>query len=124
MSFLIDPPWLYVTGRAYGRLMPDGQRPAARALGKATAGVFLVTSISLYLDRPWTRRIWEACGAQSGRDWMLRSGVLPIDYRRAGPRTHAISAALFLTYPLWLKLGERRGRRARGPGRRLGRRLG
>ena len=112
MSFLIDPPWLYATGRAYGRLMPE-RTPAARAVSKATAGVFLATSISLYLDRPWTRRIWEACRAETGRDWMLRSGVLPIDYRRAGRRTHMISAALFATYPLWLVLGERRGRRRR-----------
>ncbi len=70
MSFLIDPPWLYATGRAYGRLMPE-RTPAARAVSRATAGVFLATSISLYLDRPWTRRIWEGCRAQSGRDWML-----------------------------------------------------
>jgi hypothetical protein len=111
MSFLIDPPWLYATGRAYGRLMPDEQAPVARVVSKATAGVFLATSISLYLNRPWTRRIWEACRAQDGRDWMLRSGVLPIDHRRAGPRTHAVAAALFATYPLWLVLGERRGRR-------------
>jgi hypothetical protein len=110
MSFLIDPPWLYATGRAYGRLMPE-RTPAARAIGRVTAGAFLATSISLYLDRPWTRRIWELCRAESGRDWMLRSGVLPIDHRRAGGRTHAISAALFATYPLWLRLGEERARR-------------
>ncbi len=53
MSFLIDPPWLYATGVAYGRLMPE-RTPAARAVHTATAGAFLATSISLYLDRPWT----------------------------------------------------------------------
>jgi hypothetical protein len=111
MSFLIDPPWLYATGRAYGRLLPDEQAPAARVLSRATAGLFLGTSISLYLDLPWTRRIWEACRAQSGRDWMLNSGLLRIDYRRAGPRTHMASALIFATYPLWLWLGEKRGRR-------------
>jgi hypothetical protein len=111
MSFLIDPPWLYATGRAYGRLMPE-RTPAAQAIGSATAGVFLVTSVSLYLDRPWTRRIWEACRAQDGRDWMLNSGVFRIDHRRAGPRTHTVAALLFATYPLWLWLGERRGRAA------------
>jgi hypothetical protein len=111
MSFLIDPPWLYATGRAYGRLVPDDDAPAARLLRKATAGTFLATSISLYLNLPWTRRIWEACRARDGRDWMLRSGVLPLDARRAGPRTHATAALLFLTYPLWLRLGEKRARR-------------
>ena len=56
MSFLIDPPWLYATGRVYGQLMPE-RTPAARALHTATAGTFLLTSISLYLNRPWTRRM-------------------------------------------------------------------
>lgn len=114
MSFLIDPPWLYATGRAYGRLMPDERKPAARAVSKATAGVFLATSVSLYFDRPWTRRIWRACRAESGRDWMLNSGVLRFDFRRAGRRTHAISALIFATYPLWLKLGERAARSESG----------
>jgi hypothetical protein len=90
--------------------MPE-ETPAARAISRATVGVFLVTSVSLYLDRPWTRRIWEACRARSGRDWMLRSGVLPIDHRRADRRTHAVSALIFATYPLWLRLGEKRARR-------------
>jgi hypothetical protein len=117
MSFLIDPPWLYVTGCAYARLLPT-ETPASRALRTATAGAFLATSVSLYLDRPWTKRIWEACRADSGRDWMLNSGVLRIDHRRAGRRTHALAALLFLTYPWWLALGERgqRKRAARKPG--------
>jgi hypothetical protein len=112
VSFLIDPPWLYATGRAYGRLMPE-PTPAARALQAATAGAFLATSISLYLDRPWTRPIWRACRAESGRDWMLNSGVFGFDHRRAGAGTHAVSALLFATYPWWLLLGERTERRRR-----------
>src|SRR5271166_4595982 len=111
MSFLIDPPWLYATGRAYGRLMPD-ETPAARAVSKATLAAFLATSISLYLNCPWTRPLSRACRAEDGRDWMLNSGVLRIDHRRVKARTHALSAAIFATYPLWLWLGERR---ARGP---------
>jgi hypothetical protein len=111
VSFLIDPPWLYATGRVYGRLLPDERAPVARALHVGTATAFLVTSVSLYLDRPWTRPIWRACRARSGRDWMLRSGVLPIDHRRAGARTHLVSALIFLTYPWWLRLGELRSRR-------------
>lgn len=110
MSFLIDPPWLYATGRAYGRLMPE-QTPVARAVTGATAAVFLATSISLYLDQPWTRPIWKACRARSGRDWMLNSGVLHIDPRRAGWRTHLAAALAFATYPVWLWLGMRRARR-------------
>lgn len=110
MSFLIDPPWLYATGHLYGRAMPDESR-AAKVVEAATAGAFLATSVSLYLDLPWTRPIWRACRASSGRDWMLNSGMLKLDWRRAGPRTHLLSAAIFATYPLWLRLGLRRGRR-------------
>ena len=109
MSFLIDPPWLYATGQLYGRALPE-RTPAARVLERATAGVFLATSISLYLNRPWTRPIWKACKAQDGRDWMLNSGVFRFDHRRAGARTHAVAALLFATYPLWLRLGERAAR--------------
>lgn len=112
MSFLIDPPWLYATGRAYGEMLPSDGR-AARAVEAATVGAFLATSISLYLDLPWTTPIWRACRASSGRDWMLNSGVLKLDWRKAGPRTHLVSAAIFITYPLWLRLGLRRGRARR-----------
>jgi hypothetical protein len=91
-------------------MMPE-QGKAAKAVEAATIGAFLATSISLYLDRPWTRPIWRACRAASGRDWMLNSGVLKIDWRRAGGRTHLLSAAIFATYPLWLRLGVRRSNR-------------
>ena len=108
MSFLIDPPWLYANGRAAARVLPAEHAPKAAA---ATMAVFWATSISLYLNRPWTRPIWRACRAQDGRDWMLNSGVLRLDHRNAGGRTHAVSALLFATYPLWLWLGWRHGRR-------------
>jgi len=110
MSFLIDPPWLYATGRLYGRAMPE-KTPISGAVNAATAGVFLAISISLYLDRPWTRPIWKACRAQSGRDWMLNSGVFRFDATKAGARTHRLSAAIFATYPMWLLWGLRDARR-------------
>ncbi len=109
MSFVIDPPWLYATGQAYGRLLPEETR-ASRALHAATAGVFLVTSISLYFNRPWTRPIWERCRAQDGRDWMLNSGIFRIDHERVSWRVHALSALVFATYPWWLSRGERAAR--------------
>jgi hypothetical protein len=43
---------------------------------------------------------------------MVNSGVLRIDAERIGPRGHRIAAVLFATYPLWLWLGYRRGRRS------------
>jgi hypothetical protein len=112
MSFLIDPPWLYATGRAYGRLMPE-EALAARAISRVTLGVFLATSVSLYLDRGWTGPIWRACRAKSGRDWMLNSGLFKLEHKRVQRRTHLVSALIFTTYPLWLWLGERSGRRRR-----------
>ena len=101
MSFLIDPPWLYANGKVLARLPEKTHRPVAGA----TMAVFLATSVSLYLNRRWTKPIWEACRAEDGRDWMLNSGVFRFDHRNAGAGTHAASAAIFATYPLWLWLG-------------------
>src|SRR2546423_15620007 len=106
MSFLIDPPWLYATGRAYGRLMPE-RTPAARALHTATAGAFLATSISLYLNRPWTRGIWEACRAEDGGDWLPNSGGFKIDLRPDAWRRNSGSAMLFSPLPWSIRMGER-----------------
>ena len=114
MSFLIDAPWLYTNGQVYARVAPESaQGMTARALGAGTIAVFWLVSVALYLNRPWTQPIAKACRAENGRDWMLNSGVLRIDHRRAGPLTHGAAALLFLTYPLWLWLGWSRGRRAR-----------
>ncbi len=107
MSFLIDPPWLYANGRLTARLPERAQGPVAAV----TVGTFLVTSVSLYLNRPWTRWIWELCRARDGRDWMLNSGVLPLEHAAPPRRTHLASAALFASYPCWLWLGLRHGRR-------------
>jgi hypothetical protein len=106
MSFLIDPPWLYANGRVIAQAVPPERR---RPLALATIGVFVVTSISLYLDKGWTKPIWRLCRARSGRDWMLNSGVFKMDPDSAGTPTHAVSAAIFATYPFWLWLGLRHG---------------
>lgn len=108
MSFLIDPPWLYLNGRLIGAAAPPERR---RPLQAATMAVFWGVSIPLYLDKGWTRPIWRACRARSGRDWMLNSGVLRLEHRDPGARTHAVSAIIFLSYPLWLWLGTRHASR-------------
>ena len=59
MSFLIDPPWLYANGRAFAKLAP-ARRGTPAAAGAATIAAFWAVSISLYLERPWTRPIWRA----------------------------------------------------------------
>ena len=105
MSFLIDPPWLYANGRAIART----ERPVPLAAG--TMAVFWGVSIPLYLNAGWTQPIWRACRARSGRDWMLNSGLLSLAHDQPSRRAHAASAAIFATYPLWLWLGYRHGRR-------------
>ena len=112
MSFLIDAPWLYTNGQAYARLAPESaQDGVAKAVGAGTIAAFWIVSVSLYLNRAWTDPIAKACRAESGRDWMLNSGVFRFDHERATTRTHAASAALFASYPLFLWLGWRHGRR-------------
>lgn len=114
MSFLLDPPLLFLNGEAYARLAPaSAQGAAARAAGAATVALFWIVSVALYRNREWTRPLWRACGARDGRDWMLNSGLLRLDAERAGAATHAVSALIFATYPLWLALGYRHGRRTR-----------
>jgi hypothetical protein len=114
MSFLIDPPLLYSGGRSYARATRTLQSSRKRDLvvGATYMVVFWGISVGLYLDQGWTRPVWRMCKAQSGRDWMLNSGVFRFDWRNAGPRTHKLSAAIFATYPLWLWLGIRGGRSA------------
>jgi len=117
-SFLLDPPMLFGNGLILGRLLGDGRGSADRrsilqALEVLTIAVFWGTSISLYLNKEWTRWIWEMCGAESGRDWMLNSGVFSFDHRKTRSSTHAISAAILSTYPAWLRLGVKAGGRWR-----------
>jgi len=112
VSFLIDPPWLYANGRAYAALAPArAQGRTAAVAGAATMAAFWAVSVSLYLNRRWTKPIWEACRADDGRDWMLNSGVFRFDHRRARWPTHLLGLAIFATYPSCLRLGRRLGRK-------------
>ena len=115
MSFLVDPPLLIASGAVIeeavsSEALPEG---AATAVERTLVAVFLVTSVSLYVEAGWTRWLWRACGARSGRDWMLNSGVFGFNARRPSRGTHALSAALFATYPLWPAVGRRLVRRSR-----------
>ena len=111
MSFLIDPALLVANGAAIGRLTRSDR--SAKVAEAATLATFLGISVGLYLDKEFTRRTWERCGAETGRDWMLNSGVFAFDYHSPSRRTHAVAAGIFATYPLWLRLGTRLGRRRR-----------
>ncbi len=110
-SFLIDPPWLVSLGFLYGKVTDklikeeDKKAKVRKFLDVSTIGMFYVTSISLYFNKEWTRWLWEMCKAESGRDWMINSGVFHFDHENVTPLGHAICASLFAIYPLALKLG-------------------
>ena len=110
-SFLIDGPWLlsigWVLAKITRRFSPseEKRKKANQGLSLTTLAIFYITSISLYFNLEWTRWIWEMCKAESGRDWMINSGVFHFDHENVTPKGHAIGAAIFATYPLWLKAG-------------------
>ncbi|WP_372789651.1 hypothetical protein [Paraconexibacter sp.] len=99
MSFLLDPPLLVATGAAIERVVPD--EAAARTLSTATVATFVGVSTLLYLRAPvpGLSLLYRPFGAADGRDFMLGSGVVSFADREAGPRTHALAAAIFATYP-------------------------
>ena len=105
MSFLIDGPLLVGTGAAIGKIAND--EDSAKRLEQLTIAGFLATSVSLYMNAPWTRWIADMCKAESGRDWMINSGVFKFEHEKVSGRTHMLSAAMFATYPLWLHLGRK-----------------
>lgn len=107
MSFLLDPPLLVGTGIAIERAVPEEDRDVAEVVGLA---VFLGFSVALYNDVPGLGFFWKPFRAKGGRDFMINSGVLRCDVDSVGWKTHAVAAALFATYPLFLKLGRRLGR--------------
>ncbi|HVM39676.1 MAG TPA: hypothetical protein VM618_02715 [Acidimicrobiia bacterium] len=116
MSFLLDPPLLVANGYAIGRLAPSAG--AERVAEAALVGTFVAYSVGLYRNEEWTRPLWEACGAETGRDWMVNSGVTAFDHRNPTPTMHKVAALIFATYPIWARLGVRLGRRAVSRGRR------
>jgi hypothetical protein len=111
VSFLVDPPLLLGSGAAIEAAVTDDRQ--ARRIESAVLALFLVTSVSLYCNARWTRWLARLCGAETGRDWMLNSGVFRFDHARAGPATHVTAALIFLTYPMWIRLGRQAGGRLR-----------
>jgi hypothetical protein len=107
MSFLIDPPLLFVSGLSLGRFVPKGSLRRRLALG--ILGVFYVVSGLLYLDKlPW----WDGRRWTRGSAFMLNSGLNTRLKRRAGHDVLAV--VLFAAYPLWLWFGMELGQQARG----------
>lgn len=105
MSFLLDPPMLVASGALIERAVSDEE--TAQALQTAVATVFIAGSAALWLNAPTGRAVWRAFGEDSGRDFMVNSGVLDIDHERGGAWSHVVATAILATYPLWVRLGRR-----------------
>ena len=110
-SFLIDPLLLFIIGSfiaffaaSYAR---DNfmRRKILFWSSAATMVIFWGVSISLYFDLSWVSWMWELCGAATGRDWMLNSGIFHFNFSNPPIATHIIAGLLCATYPLWLLLG-------------------
>lgn len=109
MSFLLDPPMLIASGVLIERALPEEQRDLAEA---ATMGTFIGISFALYLDAPGLWWLWKPFKADGGHDFMVNSGVFKVDTKRGGWKTDVASCAMYATYPFFLKLGRRIGRRS------------
>ena len=114
MSFLADPPMLVAAGAASSLLPDERSRKVAEW---AVVATFVVTSASLYVNAGWTRWLWELCRAESGRDWMINSGVTHFEHERPKPAVHVLGLALFAAYPVWFRLGARAATARTGAGR-------
>jgi len=107
MSFLIDPPLLLGAGAGIEGYIADKKK--ALIIEETIAAGFVFASVSLYLNARWTKPIWKACGAESGRDWMINSGVFHFKTEELSNKAHVIAAVLFASYPLWIHLGRKIG---------------
>jgi hypothetical protein len=109
VSFVLDPPLLVASGAVIERLDLD-ERTARRA-GAATVALFVGVSAALYANAPGLRALYRPFGANSGREFMLTSGLAPVDEDAMTPARHAAALSLFAAYPLWLALGRALARR-------------
>ncbi len=112
MSFLLDPPLLFASGVLIERALPPERRDVAEA---ATMGVFFGGSFGLYNNVPGLGVLWRPFRARNGRDFMWNSGLFNVtggvNTKRAEWPLHAAAAGIFATYPFFLKLGRKLGRR-------------
>jgi hypothetical protein len=108
MSFLFDPPMLVASGVLIEQAVPEEKRDIAEA---ATLGVFFGASFGLYNNVPGLGVLWRPFRAQNGRDFMWNSGVFDVKTEQLNWPMHAAAGAMFATYPFFIKLGRRLGRR-------------
>lgn len=104
MSFVIDPPLLVASGAAIEALAGEDEATARRARA-GVVGLFVGVSLALYANLPGLGRIWRPFGSRSGREFMLTSGIAPVEESRISAAQHTAALSLFLLYPLWVRLG-------------------
>lgn len=108
MSFLFDPPLLFAAGVLIERRLPAGRRDLVEA---ATLGVFFGGSFGLYHNVPGLGALWRPFRARNGRDFMWNSGVFGVRTEKLDWPMHAAAGGIFATYPFFIKMGRRLGRR-------------
>ncbi len=101
MSFLIDPPLLFVAGFAICSFLGRSSKTVKIVLGLAVVLVFVSVSLLLYLDVlpcffPFI------CTNLSGSEFMFHSNISGI-YKKDVPQVLVI--LLFALYPLWVYAG-------------------
>lgn len=106
MSFLLDPPLLMASGALIERHVPPERRDVAEA---AVLGIFFGGSFGLYNNVPGLGLLWRPFRARNGRDFMWNSGVFGVKTEQGGWPLHAAAAAIFATYPFFIKMGRRFG---------------
>lgn len=109
MSFLLDPPALVATGAVASRLDLDPW--TARRVRIGVVATFVGVSTALYVNARWTRPLVWLFRSETGRDWMINSGVTSFEHQRPRRWVHLLAAAMFAVYPAWYRLGERLGGR-------------
>jgi len=109
-SFLIDVFWLIGLGILVAWLnaaIPG--KHLVEILSVIVLACFWVTGIGLYCEWSAFAWMWKMCGAESGRDWMINSGVLHLDWQNLTTGSHIFFGTLLAAYPLWLYAGLRIG---------------
>ena len=114
-SLLIDPFLLIVAGILIAYIISRSadnfysRKKLLVVLNILTIALFWIVGVGLYFNLPIFGWISHMVGAQSGRDWMINSGVFHFDFENPSVTTGFISGFLFAIYPLWLVLGEKLG---------------
>ena len=114
-SFLLDPFLLIIAGILVAYAVSRSaknfylRRRLLIIINILVMALFWIVGVGLYFNLPIASWISQAVGAQSGRDWMINSGIFHFDFKNPSAASSFVSGFLFAIYPLWLILGEKLG---------------